>query len=168
MNFLKAAKFSLNDLSNISTNDFYTGTTVSFEELAIKTLEREQSRFSVREINQQENVANFRERLFELTQDEYDEEFLTPTNFAYQSILKFLDELSNSSTKILPLPNFIPDGEGGIRAEWEIRDRELRLVCPAKPDWKSYLYHEEGDSYNVEKDLKVGTFIKWFSWLLNE
>ncbi len=168
MNFLKATKFNSNDLSNISTNDFYTGTTVSFEELAIRVFEREQNRFSSIEINLQENSANFRERLFELTQDKYDEEFLAPTNFAYQSILKFLDSLSKSFNKRLPVPSFIPDGEGGIRAQWEIQGRELRLVCPAKPDWKPYLYHEEGNSYDVKKDLKAGIFIKWFSWLLNE
>ncbi len=168
MNFLKSAKLNSHDLSNISTTDFHTGTDVSFEELVSRTLEREQNRFSSIEINQQENSANFREGLFELTQDEYDGEFLAPTNFAYQSILKFLDSLSKFFSKRLPVPSFVPDGEGGIRAEWEIQGRELRLVCPAKPDWKPYLYHEEGNSYDVEKDLKAGTFIKWFSWLLNE
>jgi len=168
MNFLKATKLNSNNLSNISVFDFHTETTVSLEELAVKTFEREQNKFSSIEINQQENVQNFREKLFELTQDEYTEEFLAPTNFAYQSILKFLDSLSKSFNKRLPVPSFIPDGEGGIRAEWEIQGRELRLVCPAKPDWKPYLYHEEGDSYDVEKDLKARTFIKWFSWLLNE
>lgn len=168
MNFSKSIKLNSYDLLNINTTDIYTGNTVSLEELALRTLEREQGRFSSIEINQQENFANFREGLFELTQDEYDEEFLAPTNFSYQSILKFLDSLSKSFNKRLPLPNFIPDGEGGIRAEWENQGRELRLVCPAKPNWKPYLYHEEGDSYDVEKDLKVGTFIKWFSWLFNE
>lgn len=168
MNFLKTTKLNSNDLSNISTFDVNTGTIVSLEELSVRTFEREQNRFSSIEINQQENSTNFRERLFELTQDKYDEEFLAPTNFAYQSILTFLDSLSKSFNKRLPVPSFIPDGEGGIRAEWEILGRELRLVCPAKPDWKPYIYYEEGDSYDVKKDLKVGTFIKWFSWLSNE
>lgn len=168
MSFLKSAKLNSYDLSNIKTTDFYTGNTVSFEQLALRTLEREQNRFSSIEINQQENMQNFREKLFQLTQDEYDEEFLAPTNFAYQAILKFLDGLSNSFNRRLPVPCFIPDGEGGIRAEWEIQGRELRLVCPAKPDWKPYLYHEEGNYYDAEKDLKVGTFVKWFSWLFNE
>ena len=168
MNFLKSARLNSHDLSNICTTDFYTGTDVSFEELASRTLKREQNRFASIEINQQENAANFRERLFELTHDEYDEEFLAPTEFAYQTMGKFLKRLSESFDRILPIPRFTPDREGGIRAEWEIRGRELRLVCPAKSDWKSYLYHEEGDSYDAEKDLKIETFIKWFNWLLDE
>jgi len=170
MNFLKSTKLNSNDLSNINIFDVHRETTVSLAELVIKTFEREQNEFSSSsiEINHHENMLAFREKLFELTQDDYDEEFIAPTNFAYQSIVQFLDGLSNFFDRTLPIPNFIPDGEGGIRAEWNIQGREIRLVCPAKSDWKPYIYFEESNYYEVEKDLKLGTFIKGFSWLLNE
>lgn len=105
--------------------------------------------------------------LYLLTQDEYDEEFLAPTDFSYQTIGKFLKNLSETFDRLLPIPNFIPDGEGGIRAEWNVRGKEIRLVCPAKPDWKPYIYFEEGDFYDIEKDVKIVNFIKRFKWLLD-
>ncbi len=167
MNFSQATKLSSKDLSEINVFDVQTETIVSLDELATRTFEREQNRFSSFEINQQENCQDFLIELFQLTQDEYDEDFLAPTNFAYQTMEKFLKGLSDSFNRTLPIPNFVPDGEGGIRAEWEIRGKMLSLVCPAKSDWKPYIYFEEGDFYDVNKDVKLGIFIKRFSWLLN-
>ncbi len=166
MNRLTRIGLNSTDLGSISIKDIQSGTNISLEELGQRVFEDNQNRFSSIEINQQQNLQDFRDRLFELTQDEYDDEFLAPTNFAYQTIVKFLRGLSESFDRLLPIPNFVPDGEGGIRAEWKICGRILSLVCPAKSDWKPYIYFEEGDFYDVNKDVKLGTFIKRFSWLI--
>lgn len=167
MNYSTAAKFNSKDLSNVSTVDIYTGTTVSLEELTKKVLEQEQNRFSSIEINQRENWQDFLIELVKLTQDEYDNEFLAPTDFAYQTVGKFLKGLSENFNRPLPIPNFIPDGEGGIRAEWNIRGKEIRLVCPSKIEWKPYIYFEEGEFYDVEKDINIRSLVKRFNWLLD-
>ncbi len=154
------------DLGSINIKDIQSGTNISLEELGQRVFEDNQNRFSSIEINRQENLQEFHERLFELTQDDYDEEFLAPTDFAYQTMEKFLRGLSESFDRLLPIPNIVPDGEGGIRAEWEIRGKILSLVCPSKSDWKPYIYFEEGDFYDAEKDVRLGIFIKRFSWLI--
>ena len=74
--------------------------------------------------------------------------------------------MSESFDKSLPIPSVVPDGEGGIRAEWELRGKILSLVCPAKPDWKPYVYIEDGDYYKAERNVKPNTFVRQFSWLL--
>lgn len=162
---LKSAQFNSENLSNINTTDFLTGNTVSLEEYAIRISEREQNKYSSMEIDKQENWQDFLAELFKLTQDKYDEEFLAPTDFSYQNMGNFLKGLCENFTRPLPIPNFIPDGEGGIRAEWNVRDKEIRLVCPAKHDWKSYVYFEEGDFYDVEKDVKIKNLVRRFNWL---
>lgn len=159
-------KLSSSSLGNISVINIHSGNYISLEELVENTIQRERN-FSSFEINQQENLREFQEELFILTNDEYDDDFLAPTNFAYQSMLKFLRGLSETFNQTLPIPSFIPDGEGGIRAEWEIRGRTLSLVCPAKYSWKPYIYFEEEDFYGVEKDVKLGALTKKFRWLLN-
>lgn len=166
MNFSRGYLLKSDDLSNISLLDVQTGNYVSTEKLAERVIQREQENFSSIKINQQQNWQDFLDELFKLTQDEYDEDFLAPTDFSYQTMRKFLKGLCENFSRPLPIPNFIPDGEGGIRAEWNIRGKEIRLVCPAKFDWKPYIYFEEGDFYDVEKDVKMKSLIKHFIWLL--
>ena len=166
MSFSKNVKISLSELSNAVTIDKLTGDFIPIEDWINKDFSVAHNNISPIEINRQENLSAIFNELLKLNKEIYDEDYLAPTKFALHTAEEFLLSLIDSYDKPLPIPNFIPDGEGGIRAEWEIKGRELRLVCPAKNDWKPYLYHEEGDTYKAEKNLQTGTFLRWFNWLV--
>ena len=43
--------------------------------------------------------------------------------------------------------------------------REVRLVCPASSEQQTYLYHEVGDNYAVERDVTASVLVQWLEWL---
>ncbi len=91
--------------------------------------------------------------LVELNNEEYDEEFLEPTKYAYDCARRFMLEAYKVFQYALLTPHYVPDGEGGIRIEWENGTRELRLICPSSESKSPYLYHEDGDEYGVDEQV---------------
>lgn len=58
------------------------------------------------------------------------------------------------------------DEQGGIRLTWSKLEPEcqVRLVCPARADRQAYLYHELGDAYAVEQNVKASVLVHWLEW----
>lgn len=57
--------------------------------------------------------------------------------------------------------------QGGIRLTWskQAPSGEVRLVCSADASQQTYLYHELGDNYAVERDVTVSILVQWLEWL---
>lgn len=108
---------------------------------------------------------NLLDELNSLKNDEYDEEFLAPTKYAYDLAQSFLDDAFRLYERGLPTPNIIPNGEGGIRLEWISDSRELRLICPSQNDKPAYIYYQEGNEYSVETDATPSMLITRLDWL---
>ena len=53
--------------------------------------------------------------------------------------------------------------EGGIRVEWRRREREVRLVI--EDDAGVYLYHENGDDYDIEWTPNTSCVARRLRWL---
>lgn len=106
--------------------------------------------------------------LNELRRDDYDEDFLAPTEHAYTSALNFMIAAFESLKYALPIPFYVPDGEGGIRIEWVKGARELRLICPASESREPYLYYEDGDEYAVDERLTDFVLNERLHWLISE
>jgi hypothetical protein len=160
------ANVGFSSLERISLFDFQSEQAVSYETYVEKIVEREKSRYSAIEINQRKSLLEFKTELEQLLSEDYDEEFLKPTRFALTTMMSFLLSLSQSFSPPLPIPHFIPDGEGGLRAEWERFGKEIRLVCPSDGSRKPYLYFELGDSYDLVRDISNAKFVGQFKWLL--
>jgi len=107
-------------------------------------------------------------RLNELRKDDYDEDFLAPTEHAYTSALNFMLAAFESLEYALPTPFYVPDGEGGIRMEWINGTRELGLICPASESREPYLYHEDGNEYGIDEQLTDSVLNERLYWLISE
>ena len=98
--------------------------------------------------------------------DQPDSSFLAPTDYAISSLLGLLNRVYSSKDEF-PRPRIAPDGEGGIRLNWIQPERELRLVLPATPDQRKYIYHQAGREYAAEYDVSEATLAYWLRWLMN-
>ncbi len=106
------------------------------------------------------------ERLNEVMQDDdYDEDYAAPSESAYTRTKTFLYEACKVFEDNLRIPYFVPDGDGGLRVEWEYQGREVRLLCPAQDAQSGNIYFEEGEVYGVE-EATVTAFLKRLGWLL--
>jgi hypothetical protein len=73
------------------------------------------------------------------------------TNAAITSALKY--------NQIIPYGCASLDSEGGIRIEWVRPSSGVRLVVPI--DKSSYVYHEVGDQYAIEKPATAESLALW-------
>lgn len=105
--------------------------------------------------------------LAELRNESYDEDFIAPSAYAYECARDFMFAAFNSFGCKLPVPFYVPDGEGGIRIEWEQGARELRLICPASDSQSPYLYHEEGSDYEVDEQVTDSVLRERLRWLIS-
>lgn len=159
-------KFSNRGLSeNQIVFDGATGQTITLEELIRRRTEDQNKLKSVpvsdslRESNRQiiENKLN---KLFD---EDFDEDLLPPTDEIFRVVKKILIGVNDFLGYEMPLPSFIvPDGEGGIRIEWKLNAKQLRLVVSQK---KLYLYFEENGSYNGISNFKAEQLIEKLRWL---
>ncbi len=108
----------------------------------------------------------FRKGLNELKIEDYDNDFLAPSNYAYKCAQDFMSAALKCFSVDLLIPYFVPDGEGGIRLEWVNGARELRLICPASGSKKPYLYHEDGDIYGVIEEVTDSVLREQLRWLI--
>lgn len=58
-----------------------------------------------------------------------------------------------------------PDGDGGLRVEWEHKTRQIRLIIHASEEREDYLYWQEGRSRSLETPVTPALLIEWQEWL---
>ena len=111
------------------------------------------------------------ERQFDLAvQDAGENSETLPTRHAACSALGLLwkaKQIVHSS--MLPRNGTLyGDGEGGLRLEWVNGVRHLRLVIHWNSSVRDYLYHQEGNDYDVETDLSPANLGGWLRWLTGQ
>ncbi len=155
-----------NSLSgNSIVTDFDTGQSVTLDELARRKAEREIKReaSSFNDSLREENWLVIKSKLEALLDEEYDEDFLAPTKFIFEAVEKLLSSINNFLGYEMPMPTFIvPDGEGGIRIEWKLNDKHLRIVLSEK---RMYLYFEHNSKYDGIPNFKAERLIEKLRWL---
>jgi hypothetical protein len=98
--------------------------------------------------------------------DEYDEDFLRPTKSAIYKARLWLTKVSRILSD-LPMGSHVStDGSGGVRIEWSVGEKNVRLVIAARPSSKSYIYHEAGSEYGVDRSISPETISRWLKWLV--
>jgi hypothetical protein len=101
-----------------------------------------------------------------LADDDYrDDDCLSPTSIAIKIARRLFSDAARSVEFALPAGSVLPDGDGGIRCRWVSGNREIRVVIHGDKESKSYLYHQQGNEYDVEHPLSSNILVKWLRWL---
>ncbi len=156
-------KFRNNSLpENYKVYDGSTGQSITLEELAerraIEQIQKFQSNSSS-EVNWRIILS----KLQDLFNVEYDEDYLEPSQNVIKQIAELLYIANTNLGYEMTLPKFIaPDGEGGVRIEWRLNDKHLRLVLSEK---RTYIYFEENHKGDVTPKSGATQLIEKLRWL---
>ena len=123
--------------------------------------------FAEQQISRLENWLATTRRLRDVLMDsgEYDEEFQGPTSEAATAAAELLRRSHARSSDVFPVGVVAPDGAGGIRILWRQDDKQVRLVVPAAGAREAYLYWQEGDAYDGEKNVSAPAVTRRLRWL---
>lgn len=100
-----------------------------------------------------------------LEEDDDDYGVANPSNYAYGTALALISEAARLMDSPFKRASASTDDRGGIRLTWSRPEAEVRLVCAYQSDKPTYLYHEVGNEYEVERDVSVSTVSYWLDWL---
>lgn len=101
-----------------------------------------------------------------LENDDYDEEFLAPTEFAANQMKALISDIYRIFGNSIDFAKFLPNGKGGIEAIFRKGSRVLHLVSPNAENKKPYLFHKEEFIHNIVKITNPQILIFWTKWLL--
>ena len=103
------------------------------------------------------------------TSEDYDEDFLKPTESNFTEVLRLIRSLYSNTDKgdLYPIPQVSADGDGGIRIRWVKDAKEIRLKYNDGLGKKSYIYHQQNDDYDVEYEVDSENLKKWLDWLIS-
>ncbi len=65
----------------------------------------------------------------------------------------------------LPKPLVSPDGDGGLSLEWKKGEKEIKLFVRVGSK-EPYIYHEQGNSYDIVPKITADDFTNWMNWLI--
>lgn len=89
---------------------------------------------------------------------------LRASDDAYANACRYLEAAGEQFR--LPMPEFTPDGEGGIDIEWESQGRHLAINFSAEGNGDFVSWREPGGRYEGEPATE-GLFIEKLDWLLS-
>jgi hypothetical protein len=100
-----------------------------------------------------------------LTLENYNGFTLQATPQAHRNAKRYLE---NASYVIhIPMPEFTPDGEGGIDIEWENNGRHLALSCRARPDNPDFISWREPQGRYDGRPANQALLNERLEWLLS-
>jgi hypothetical protein len=107
------------------------------------------------------------ERLASLLDEDETDDYgvLSPSEYAFTTTWNLLVAAAREMSCSFPRAAVSTDSEGGIRVQWIRPERQVRLVIPTVEGKRHYIYHEEGDQYDVEPSVSATTLARWLSWL---
>jgi hypothetical protein len=74
-----------------------------------------------------------------------------PTMDAYDVAQQIIKNSHTHYIGSVPTPTIAPDGDGGIRIEWQLGRRIVRLVVPASKDEKPYVYSRRDGPSDIDE-----------------
>ena len=145
--------------------DGATGQSVTLEEYINRGIEKQDS-IQAKPVSKFIPESNWRiidNKLNKLRDEDYNEEFLPPTEDIFKAVREILLGVNDLLGYEMSLPSFIiPDGEGGIRVEWKTGNKHLRLAISER---KLYLYFEHNGIADGIQNFKAQQLIEKLRWL---
>jgi hypothetical protein len=83
---------------------------------------------------------------------------------AHRNAEAYLEAAASILGTSFAVPEFIPDGEGGIDIEWSNGQKQVTLSCRATGSQRDYIYWEESGSYEA-KDFTLALLVTRLMWL---
>lgn len=146
-------RFKLPRLSDdILMYDGFAGQTITLKESIERRLnaERGLTERSVTDATRELNSEAIRSKFDEVKTAEYDEDFLAPSQPSFQLARDLVLQVSRTLGFEMVIPDFVvPDGDGGIRVEWVVGNKHLRLVCSSRTN---YLYFEQDSNPQMTEE----------------
>ena len=145
------------------------GRSVTLGELAQRRSAAEANKFqkesrSISDLIREENREMLNHKFEDLLNEEYDEEFLAPTEHILEGAIQLIYSINDYLGYEMPIPLFvIPDGEGGIRIEWQNMDKHLRLSLG---EGRIYLYFEDNSQYDAVENFDAKQLVEKLKWLV--
>lgn len=85
--------------------------------------------------------------------EDEDEDFVAPKPFVVTQAFDVLVDAAMLLGSDFPLPKWVADDEGGIRAYWDKPTRRVHLIIHGDKEGHSFIYHAEGKNYGIEKKV---------------
>lgn len=115
------------------------------------------------------DIAVTLKRLIALLEEDETDEYgiLQPSQSAFKLAMRLVVEAYEIMGDSFPRASASTDEQGSIRLTWSKLEPEceVRLICPADANQQAYLYHELGESYDVEKSVTTPILVQWLEWL---
>ena len=128
---------------------------------ALKQREAESQQYFVGQKQDGATVTLRRLDVVLLDQDEQDNEYLPPTEYASQTTRVLIERANAEMKRNFPQGSVAADGSGGVRIHWQVPGREIRLIVPAHPKGRTYIYHEQEEEYATEKTVTSINLAHW-------
>jgi hypothetical protein len=165
-------KFKNNSLSeNNKVFDGNTNQSITLGELAQRRATEQIQRFQNNSSSVTDSLREFKEenrrillsKLQGLLNMEYDEDYLEPSQYVIKKAAEFLFEANSNLAYEMPMPTFVvADGEGGVRIEWKMNNKHLRLVYSIQ---RNYLYLEHNSVPEGIENFNIKQLIESLRWL---
>jgi hypothetical protein len=97
----------------------------------------------------------------------YDEDYLKPTQFAFNELQRIFESVQLTISTSLTLGAVYPDGDGGIRVEWIYGEREVKLIIKNESTDRHYLFFKRGKAYGGVYDITPTRVEDYLNWLTN-
>ena len=101
--------------------------------------------------------------------EDYDEKFLAPETKTVSTIKKLLNKIyCELDEEELPLPALVPDGKGGVEANWKLNGRYLQLIVPNSNSGEPYVFRKNGKEFQIKNFANHHELLENIYWLLEK
>ncbi|MDQ3705211.1 MAG: hypothetical protein M3437_08330 [Chloroflexota bacterium] len=111
------------------------------------------------------NLARVQADLLDLKKEENPE--IRPTPFAFAQAWVLIALSGRAMQDAFPFGYVMDDGDNGVRFEWEHNSKHVRLIIPAQPRLRHYIYYQEGEMRGTD-NVTLDKLIGWLYWLNEE
>lgn len=104
-------------------------------------------------------------RVRELRNEQDDEAPVYPTPYAFERVMALLNGAFLLS-KARPFPRAVACTweDGSIFLYWIARDHVLHVRVGAAENRSCYIYHREGDDFDIDRDVTPENLARWIDW----
>jgi len=113
------------------------------------------------------NFDTVLERVANLVQEAEEDGAVSPSDHAMAETRRLLRATFSSIDFIFPRASAMSDGRGWVHLYWRKADRMVQLVVPADSSQLAYIYHSDGEDYDVDPGVTASKLLLWLDWFAN-
>ncbi len=134
------------------------------DQVEVEEAKREVKGFSAATSSSRANLEVVIERVNRLVQEAEEDEAVPPTDYAVTETRQLLRAAFPFVHSTFPRASAASDGRGWVHLYWQMDDRMVQLTVPSDSSRRAFIYHSDGDNYDVEKPATPRRLAKWLDW----